>query len=380
VLYVRNALLTASDLTLIHGYAGGLGRDGNGAGLYSYGGLVALNRVTISDNFALGDGGGIDLQGGSVSLSASTVSGNTSLSGAGGISVYGTAMLGDGVVSGNSGGGTGGIAVSSGYSGGYGYGSTIGSNLTLARTAVEGNHATCSSGPCTGGIYANLGNFITIGESTISGNTATGPVDLVAGGIYVNDAQLNIVNSTMAQNSAHGNNLVIGGMSLSGADYGNSFITNTTISANSAISYNAGANVRSGVLLAYGGTTSVQLRNSIVAGNANGTDVGVSDSSNVMTACVVGTIANVAPFNMDPTNRFTDTPGLGPLQNNGGPTQTMAPLSGSVAIDAGNNAFTPSTYDQRGLGFPRVFGARIDAGAVEFQGERIFAGGFEPEP
>jgi hypothetical protein len=205
-------------------------------------------------------------------------------------------------------------------------------------------------------------------------------VDLVAGGIYVNDAQLNIVNSTLAQNSAHGNNFVSGGISLSGADYGNSLIASTTISANSAISYNAGANVRSGVLLAYGGTTSVQLRNSIIAGNANGTDVGVSGSSNVMTACVAGTIANIAPFNTDPTNRFTDAPGLGPLQDNGGPTWTMAPLPGSVAIDAGNNAFAPSSHDQRGPGFPRVLHGAIDIGAVEYPGDRLFGDGFDTGP
>ena len=58
----------------------------------------------------------------------------------------------------------------------------------------------------------------------------------------------------------------------------------------------------------------------------------------------------------------------------------MALLLGSVAIDAGNNAFTPSAYDQRGPGFPRVFGAKIDIGAVEYQSDRIFANGFEPGP
>lgn len=380
VKYLNHATLIASDLTLTHGYTGGTGRGANGAGIYLYSGNATLTNVMIGHNFALGDGGGIDLQGGSVSLSQSTVSANTSLSASGGMSIYGTAVINDSVVSGNAGARTGGIAVSSGYSGGYGYGSTIGSSVSISRSTIDDNHAACSGGPCAGGIYANLGNFITIGESTISGNTATGLVDLVAGGIYVNDAQLNIANSTMAQNSAHGNNFVSGGMSLSGADYGNSVITNATISANSAISYNAGANVRSGVLIAYGGTTSAQLRNSIIAGNANGTDVGVSGSSNVMTACLAGSSANIVPFNTDPTNRFTDAPGLGPLQDNGGPTWTMAPLLGSVAIDAGNNAFAPANHDQRGPGFPRVLHGAIDIGAVEYPGDRIFADGFDSGP
>ncbi len=60
-------------------------------------------------------------------------------------------------------------------------------------------------------------------------------------------------------------------------------------------------------------------------------------------------------------------PRLGPLQDNGGPTQTMALLDGSPAFDAGNNALVPAglTTDQRGL--PRVFDGTVDIGAFESQ-------------
>lgn len=57
-------------------------------------------------------------------------------------------------------------------------------------------------------------------------------------------------------------------------------------------------------------------------------------------------------------------PQLGLLQNNGGPTQTMALLPGSPAINAGDNTGAP-TYDQRGPGFPRIVGGTIDIGAFE---------------
>ena len=60
-------------------------------------------------------------------------------------------------------------------------------------------------------------------------------------------------------------------------------------------------------------------------------------------------------------------PMLGPLQNNGGPTQTIAPLAGSPAIDAGSNADAPGPTDQRGTGFPRIVHNRIDIGAYESQ-------------
>jgi len=60
--------------------------------------------------------------------------------------------------------------------------------------------------------------------------------------------------------------------------------------------------------------------------------------------------------------------GLGPLQNNGGLTPTCALLSGSPAIDAGDDAVLSAPYnlttDQRG--FPRLSGSHVDIGAYEY--------------
>src|SRR5262249_7067465 len=70
------------------------------------------------------------------------------------------------------------------------------------------------------------------------------------------------------------------------------------------------------------------------------------------------------------TNSLTNTimldPLLGPLASNGGPTQTMALLPGSPAIDVGSNSSIPAgvTTDQRGS--PRISGAAVDIGAFEF--------------
>lgn len=58
------------------------------------------------------------------------------------------------------------------------------------------------------------------------------------------------------------------------------------------------------------------------------------------------------------------SPGLGQLASNGGPTRTMALLSGSPAIDAGANPGGLAT-DQRGTGFTRTAGAKTDIGAYE---------------
>ena len=70
---------------------------------------------------------------------------------------------------------------------------------------------------------------------------------------------------------------------------------------------------------------------------------------------------------VDPTDVFTTV--LGPLQNNGGSTETHALLLGSPAIDTGDVACTdidgePLTTDQRGALRPQ--GAACDIGAYEF--------------
>jgi hypothetical protein len=60
------------------------------------------------------------------------------------------------------------------------------------------------------------------------------------------------------------------------------------------------------------------------------------------------------------------------LAGNGGPTETMALLAGSAAIDAGNNALAFDRWrghvlstDQRGPGFPRIVNGGVDIGAFE---------------
>ena len=64
----------------------------------------------------------------------------------------------------------------------------------------------------------------------------------------------------------------------------------------------------------------------------------------------------------EPTDLPNTDPMLGPLKNNGGPTETHALLPGSPAIDAGDDRVTPPT-DQRGE--PRPQGAASDIGAYE---------------
>jgi hypothetical protein len=59
-------------------------------------------------------------------------------------------------------------------------------------------------------------------------------------------------------------------------------------------------------------------------------------------------------------------PRLGPLANNGGPTQTMALLHGSPAVNSGGT--TSLQFDQRGAPYARVVGGKLDMGAFEKHG------------
>lgn len=77
--------------------------------------------------------------------------------------------------------------------------------------------------------------------------------------------------------------------------------------------------------------------------------------TNLVGSTVAGGSATLPLFN-------TNSPLLGPLADNGGPTQTMALLEGSPAIDAATGG-TPPSVDQRGLGRPA--GTAPDVGAFE---------------
>jgi hypothetical protein len=59
---------------------------------------------------------------------------------------------------------------------------------------------------------------------------------------------------------------------------------------------------------------------------------------------------------------LTANPDLGPLQNNGGLTQTMLPASGSAVLEAADTTLAPAT-DQRGQGRPS--NGPTDLGAVQ---------------
>jgi uncharacterized repeat protein (TIGR01451 family) len=261
---------------------------------------------------------------------------------------------------------------------GEGFGAVTISGLTIANGRPLGSFPSSAgggvsnSGPVTlnvvactlnnnvadfgGGIFNFGAGTINITDSTLNNNTANFGG---GGGIYNSSTgNINLTNSTLSGNIANNDSLEGGTFGTGGAIANNSSgpvnVANSTLTGNSSDTNGGGiANNSSGV---------VQISNSIVALNTATTSG--PDLSGTFTAnyTFVGNPAG-ATINGG-TGNLNGNPQLGPLANNGGPTQTHLPQLGSTAIDAGDPAFAPPPDgDQRGL--PRVTGPRLDMGAVE---------------
>jgi len=221
-------------------------------------------------------------------------------------------------------------------------------SLTMINSTVTG-----STSFYGGAIYNDVGS-LTLINSTLNGNISNDD----GGGIYTWRGTMTLTNSTVSDNHVPADG---------GGIYNNS--TATTIT-NSTISLN-GAEDGGGIFYEAGLVT---LMNTIVAGNTSsddGPDIDgplTTDSSYNLIGNgldVIG-VADGVNGNQVGTNQNPIDPRLGQLQDNGGPTQTMALLDGSPAINAGNDAVAPAT-DQRGIARPQ--GAASDIGAYEVEGE-----------
>lgn len=267
---------------------------------------------------------------------------------------------------------------------GVGGGIRVFGTLTLADSAVSGNTAAASGG----GIDAN-GTLI-VERSTISDNSSPGPGFAIGGGIDCFCTSVTVSDSTIAGNSAGGPN----GTGNQGGgilfDSGGALtITNSTIAGNAASASGGGIYDDS----------EIDLTNATLASNSapDGANLFVNDESsggfeNTIIASPAGgggncdTSGNFPPSNghnleddagqscffADPSDQSGVDAKLGALGDNGGPTQTIAPLAGSPAIDAGEDPACP-VVDQRGVSRPQ--GPHCDIGAVEVGASMSAAGG-----
>ncbi len=306
---------------------------------------VTVAGVTVSGGQDTGgaSGGGI-LSQGNFTLEDSVVTGNTASSG-GGVWNSGVMTITRSLITNNT---------DNGNAGGAGLGGSPDTLTTIIDSAIAYN-VTSHGG---GGIFTYNGDFVLI-NSTVSHNLNTGTLSSGAG-LYISGpaAELTLINSTVSGNistSTGGGGLYINSGSTA-------HLFNATIAYNSAT--NGGGILNNGT---------VNLQNSIIAQNTatqpgSPPDCGGSDLTsggyNLIgndTGCTLTGVSAGMIVDVDPL--------LGPLQDNGGETETHGLLYDSPARHAGNpggctnqNGGGLST-DQRG--FPRPVGAACDMGAFE---------------
>jgi hypothetical protein len=359
--------VTISGLTIADGRLLSVGSFGGG--ILNAGALV-LSHCLITANFVtfFGGGGGI-YNTGTLTLSTSTLQGNQSNSPGGGVYNTGTLTITDSVITANSAGSSGGTGSGGGI---YNVGTLTVIDSTLSGNSTQGIGGSVG-GIGRGGAIDNFGT-LTITNSTLVGNSARANSQFGAlglGGAINNSGTLTITNSTFAGNSASASlgRGFGGGISNSGTLN----ITSSTLVGNSA-SASFGAQSQGGdIANAIPGANpgAVQIRNTIVAANVADRGPDLAGSFDSLGHNLVGDGTGGTGYDATDLVGTPDSPidpQLGPLGDYGGPTPTMPPLPGSLAVDSGDNADAPAT-DQRGL--PRIVDGFIDIGAVELQPDEL---------
>lgn len=248
----------------------------------------------------------------------------------------------------------------------YNRGQTTLSGCTFSKNLARGGSGRVflnfgqPGAPGEGGAFYNMGPAIAV-NCTFAGNQAVGGFggSIFAGGLE--------------GFGSHGGN---GGDAEGGAIYNADelAIFSSTVSGNAAIGGTGGSGSSQGLSgndegggVFTSDTGATKLQNDLVAGNLSDTGpdlfgLFISQGSNLIAKGDGGTgLANGVNHDLIGSIAAPIDPKLGPLQNNGGPTLTMALLGGSPAIDTGKGA---PAQDQRGvfrLGLP-------DIGAFELNG------------
>ncbi|MFN2622808.1 MAG: choice-of-anchor Q domain-containing protein [Chthoniobacterales bacterium] len=319
-----------------------------GGAVYLAAGTMNVTNSTFADNVAAictscGSGGAISMNTGTLTVTGCTFTNN--FAGERGGAIYngsGTGTVSNSTFTGNRGDLGGAIGS---------FGTTNVSNSTFSSNSTSTNDNIVGSG---GGAIGIENGTTNITNCTISGNSAENS----GGGIY-NQGTANVTNSTITGNSVARNNFSpAGGGGVYTAPPGGFFNGGTTHIKNCIVALNSVTGGPGPDLFGTFDSAGFNL-------------IGKRDNSTGLTAATdqTGTIAAPLEPKLDPNG----------LQNNGGPTQTIALLLGSPAIDTGTSAALTGSLanDQRGSGFSRAIddltipnasgGDGADIGAFEIQ-------------
>ena len=310
---------------------------------------VSMSGLTVEGGIVSGDGGGIRNQG-NLTLSDVTLEYNNAWGNGNGGNIFnsGTLTLTD-------------CTVQNGYCSGNGSGICNMGDLTITDSTITHNY--CGFGA---GIYNS-------GEAVVDSSTISANVGPLGGGIN-NAGWIYLLNSTISGNDSSGGGGIYNTCTL--------MTLNVTIANNTIYSGGEyGGGDGGGVMNVDGGIA--VLYDTIVADNtldSNPDDVsGTFEDYSLynLIGAIDGSTGLTGNGTLYGTGSSPSDARLGALADNGGPTQTMALLSGSPAIDAGCTglvAYDHITTDQRGQGFDRFLdgdgnaSVAVDIGAYEYNG------------
>ena len=352
--------LTIQNVTMTGGHNYHFGYYTVGGCIYSKGSVYLKHSVvsscsTTQGNSTKSEGAGVYVKG-DLTLKYSTLINNHAAGTArgGGARVLGSFVALYSTISNNTASGSG-----------VGGGASVEGSVTVGASTISGNYSQASAGGFDASSGSPAGNTFLLASSTISGNTANN----VGGGLIVNSANVQFYNSTIAFNST--NSSAAGaapGVRLNASSGALAVIVQSTLMSNNTY-----------------GTVENDLDH--IGGNTvtfNGGDLATAANNLIR---VTTFLHSVLPSD----TQFDTCPRLGMLRNNGGLTWTHALLSGSAAIDTGNDNGGLGNYDQRGkaatngtLDYLRPSGGldtTPDIGAYEVQqGDVVFNTGFDDCP
>ncbi len=342
------------------------GNNAAGGGGIANGGEVTVTASELTENGA-GLGAGAITNDGSFTLADSEVTGNHAYHGSGGIFNSGMMTITASTISENFGGATDHPAASLGVGGG-GIGNWGDGSLTLTRSEVRGNSTSLGGQGEPGGKGGGILNLATLEvvDSVFADNSAA------SGGAIANLAfqtgadEFDVGTLDVTGTEVSGNSAMRGAAIFVSGSEAQADLVNSTLSGNTAENTEGGT-----ARVEVGGTldlTHVTLWDGRGGGLVN-EDGTVTTVNSIVFACS-GTIEGTHNLALTgsgcPTGAFTlvDDLHLGPLQDNGGPTETHRPLLGSAAIHAANHNSCPAV-DQRGVPRPQPPEGTCDIGSVE---------------
>jgi NHL repeat len=266
-------------------------------------------------------------------------------------------------------------------------------NLTLQRDSVTGNAANMSGGGIYntgtlevddstisagqahilgGGIASDIGSTATLVRDAITRNTVFGSGIYGAGGAGIGEygATLSVRDSTITDNVLK--NTGVGGGITAIFGFSPTTLVGDTIAFNQAPS-GGGLALPTSVGLAFPTINNFGVSaGTIIAGNQGGdclNPVGSSEGYNLDD--------DGSCFGSGPGDQVRVDPRLGPLGDNGGPTQTLAISSASPAYDAATPVATRDGFlcagtDQRGISRLQRGATRCDIGAFQVAAPTLY--------